>query len=250
MRDLFRIGLKIFKEEGLFSFIKKGYLYLMQFLSIPFCKHRIQDFFPSTHQEAVRFAYSRYFGLIKPAQVRSEIEALLDLLSKEKPRVLMEIGTMNGGTLFLYARIAAEDAKLLSVDLPWARYGYGYPKYKVPLYRTFVRPSQTLHLLRANSHENPTLEKVKELLDTQTIDFLFLDGDHTYQGIRQDFEMYSPLMTKGGIVGFHDIAPHPPETECDVFRFWNEIKLKYPGRHGEFVADWNQGWAGISWIRI
>ena len=82
------------------------------------------------------------------------------------------------------------------------------------------------------------------------IDFLFLDGDHTYEGIRQDFEMYSPLVKKGGIIGFHDIAPHPPETDCDVFRFWNEIKLNYPDRHGEFVADWDQGWAGISWIRI
>jgi predicted O-methyltransferase YrrM len=37
-------------------------------------------------------------------------------------------------------------------------------------------------------------------------DFLFIDGDHTYQGVKQDFQMYSPLVKKGGIVAFHDIV--------------------------------------------
>jgi len=249
MRGLFQIGIKIFREEGLLSFFNKGFLYLMQFLSIPFCKRNIQGFYPPTYPEALEFAFSKYFGLIKPAQVKSEVEALLDLLSKEKLKVVMEVGTMNGGTLYLFSRIAAEDATLLSVDLPWARYGYGYPQYKMPFYQTFIRSTQTLHLLRANSHDHSTLDKVKICLDGRPIDFLFLDGDHTYEGIHQDFEMYSPMVKKGGIVGFHDIAPHPPETDCDVFQFWNEIKLKYP-HHGEFVDDWDQGWAGISWIRI
>jgi len=250
MRGLFQIGLKIFKEEGFLSFLKKGFLYLMQFLSIPFCKRHIQGFFPPDYKDALDFAYSKYFGLIQPAQVKSEITSLMDLLFKEKPKVVMEVGTMNGGTLFLFSRIAADDALLLSVDLPWARYGYGYPKYKVPLYRSFVKPDQALHLLRANSHDASTFQKVRNLLENREIDFLFLDGDHTYEGIRQDFEMYSPLVKRGGIVGFHDIAPHPPETDCDVFRFWNEIKSHYTDNWGEFVHDWDQEWAGISWIRI
>ena len=32
------------------------------------------------------------------------------------------------------------------------------------------------------------------------IDFLFLDGDHSYEGVRRDFENYAPLVRPGGIV--------------------------------------------------
>jgi len=42
-------------------------------------------------------------------------------------------------------------------------------------------------------------------------DFLFIDGDHTYEGVEGDFEMYSPLVRRGGIIAFHDIVPGPPE---------------------------------------
>lgn len=38
------------------------------------------------------------------------------------------------------------------------------------------------------------------------IDFLFLDGDHTYEGVKRDWEAFSPFVTKSGIVVFHDTA--------------------------------------------
>jgi hypothetical protein len=33
---------------------------------------------------------------------------------------------------------------------------------------------------------------------------LFIDGDHRYEGVRRDFEMYSPLVGAGGLIAFHD----------------------------------------------
>jgi predicted O-methyltransferase YrrM len=44
------------------------------------------------------------------------------------------------------------------------------------------------------------------------LDFLFIDGDHTYEGVKQDFEMYTPLVRKGGLVAMHDIVPPPAYT--------------------------------------
>ncbi|MGC8651549.1 MAG: hypothetical protein ACP5RX_02980 [Minisyncoccia bacterium] len=55
--------------------------------------------------------------------------------------------------------------------------------------------------------------------------------------------MYSPLVRKGGIIAFHDIAIHPPETECFVHNFWKEIKNNYQNK--EIIRNKNQGWAGI-----
>jgi predicted O-methyltransferase YrrM len=80
------------------------------------------------------------------------------------------------------------------------------------------------------------------------LDFLFIDGDHTYGGVRSDFEMYAPLVRKGGIVVFHDIVKHPPHLECDVDRFWREIRQRY--RHVEIIKDPLQGWAGIGVLHV
>lgn len=75
------------------------------------------------------------------------------------------------------------------------------------------------------------------------MDLLFIDGDHSYDGISKDFEMYSPLVKKGGIIAFHDIVKHPLETGCEVNKFWNEIKKKY--KFIEIVKDRHQKGGGI-----
>jgi predicted O-methyltransferase YrrM len=250
MSGLLKIGIQIFRDEGVIPFIQKGFRYVMQFLSIPFCHKKIKNFYPQSLSDSIEFVYKRYFGLIQPAQVRKEITDLLEFLDSFKPKIVFEIGTMNGGTLFLFSRIASKDAALISVDLPWAKFGYGYPKYKIPMYESFLMPGQKLHLLRADSHALSTLNQLKVILDGKKIDFLFLDGDHTYNGVKKDFEMYNSMVRKGGIIAFHDIAPHPPETGCDVYRFWNEVKKQYPDSCREFVEDWKQGWAGIGILKI
>jgi hypothetical protein len=55
-------------------------------------------------------------------------------------------------------------------------------------------------------------------------------------------------MRRGGIIAFHDICPHPSETECEVNRFWNEIKHGY--KYVEIVEDWSQKWAGIGVLYV
>ncbi len=47
--------------------------------------------------------------------------------------------------------------------------------------------------------------------------------------------MYSPLVRKGGVVVFHDIAQHDPKVGCEVDKFWNEIKQSHA--HAEMVED-------------
>ena len=249
MRGLFHVGKIIFHEEGFRSFMYKGMRYILQLLSIPFCRCTVRRARPGTVAEALDFSYSRFFGLIEPAQVREEITTLMTVLEARSPERVMEIGTMNGGTLFLLTRAAAAESLLVSVDLPWGRFGYGYPRIKVPLYRTFAGPGQRLHLVRSDSHQRSTLDRVRSILGNGELDFLFLDGDHTYEGVKQDFEMYGPLVKSGGLIGFHDIVPHPPETGCDVFRFWQEISEKHEVVD-EFVADWDQGRGGIGLIQV
>jgi len=196
--------------------------------------------------ELFDFAFYGVGGLIKPSQIKEEFLGLLGLVRKRKPKVLMEIGTNMGGSLYMLAKAAPEDATIISIDLPGGKYGGGYPLWKMPLYRSFARAKQGIHLIRGDSHKAGTLEKAKGMLAGRKVDFLFIDADHSYAGVKRDFEMYGPLVANGGVIAFHDIVVHPMGAYCDVNRFWARIKRSH--RHVEMVKDWGQRGFGIGVI--
>lgn len=186
-------------------------------------------------RESFLFARDAMGGTIRPWQDAYEFMSLLQKVQQLKPKVVVEIGTMNGGTLFMYTRVAADDATLISIDLPHGIHGGGYPIHRSSLYRRFARPGQNIQLMRADSHLSATLDALKKALDGKAIDFLFIDGDHTYEGVRQDYEMYSPLVRSGGLVAFHDTAVDLVKERCEVNRFWAEVQENH--EHEEFVQS-------------
>ena len=90
--------------------------------------------------------------LIKPMQIKEEISELLKILDKIKPKITLEIGTANGGTLFLFSQVATNDATILSIDLPGGKFGGGYPIWKIPLYKSFARKDQKIYLIRGGKY--------------------------------------------------------------------------------------------------
>src|SRR5690606_2562268 len=159
--------------------------------------NELRSFRHRTLDELLDFAWGFANGLIGPWQVRSEIRALLELLAQRQPRAMLEIGTANGGSLFLFCRVLP-GARIISIDLPGGAFGGGYDESREPLYRAFALPGQELHLIRADSHQPATRRQAAALLQGKPLDFLFIDGDHTYSGVQADFEMYSPLVRREG----------------------------------------------------
>ena len=39
-----------------------------------------------------------------------------------------------------------------------------------------------------------------------TIDFIFIDGDHSYEACKADIAAWAPLVKKGGVIAFHDFG--------------------------------------------
>lgn len=173
------------------------------------------------------------------SQVRSEIVEFAKVLKEFAPRTSVEIGTNYGGTLFLLFGISPPDAEIISVDLPKGPFGGGYPARKIPLFKRFPQYHQKLHLLRGNSHSTEMLGRIRKILGGRLLDYLFIDADHTYSGVKNDFAMYSPLVRSGGIVAFHDIVAHRQDTSSEVHLFWGEVKGRY--RHLEFVEGVKNG---------
>jgi predicted O-methyltransferase YrrM len=177
----------------------------------------------------------------------AEFAPLLALLARRRPVVVVEVGTHRGGSFYGLCKVADQHATLVSIDLPGGLFGGGYSEAELRTMRSYGLSSQSLHFLRCDSHDLSTRDAVVKVLGGQPVDFLMIDGDHRYEGVRRDFELYAPLVGNGGLIAFHDILPHPRVPLCQVDIFWNEIKGRY--HHLELVdpaEDWGNGqWGGI-----
>jgi len=228
-------GIKILREEGLKEFLIRFFYFIntkttkiLEVLFYPYIVFKLKKIQSNNLEEIISFAWNSFFGVIRPTQIKEEILELLKIIKDQKPKYILEIGTANGGTLFLFTKIAPDDATIISIDLPKGPFGGGYPMWRSFLYQKFKKPNQKMILLREDSHKKETLEELKKILNGNQLDFLFIDGDHSYEGVKKDFQMYGSLVKKGGIVAFHDIAPKGVyELAGEVPRFWQEISKQF-----------------------
>jgi cephalosporin hydroxylase len=180
----------------------------------------------------------------------SELAPLIAVVRERQPRTVVEIGTHKGGTLFAWCQAAHPEALIVSIDLPDGLFGGGYSKEEAREFQSFAQPGQELHALRRDSHKRRTLRRLKSLLRGRPIEFLLIDGDHTYEGVRRDWEMYGPLVAPNGLIAFHDIQEHTRAPLCKVDELWAELAPHH--RTAEFVDpgdDRGLGqWGGIGVI--
>jgi len=190
--------------------------------------------------ELVSLVFQYSGSIFRPLQIEAELVQLVSEVRELSPRTVLEIGTANGGTLLLWTCLAQHDATIVSIDLPGGKFGGGYSERRASLYRRFAGKGQKLHLLRENSHAVSTCEKARRLFNGNPVDLLFIDGDHSYEGVKADWEMYSTLVRPGGMIVFHDIAGNYDDTQ--VKRLWDSIKLEF--EHREYTFGTN-GFYGI-----
>lgn len=79
--------------------------------------------------------------------------------------------------------------------------------------------------ITGDTHNPRTLESLKKKLEGRSINILFIDADHEYESVKEDFEMYSPLCSD--IIAFHDLELR----KRGVRKFWDELK----GKHKDFL---------------
>ncbi len=231
---------------------------LLGFTSIVFAKIKLKKAVAKckSWKELINLAYTFQFYVYKkeffrfgifPLQEKEELIDFLKLFIKQHPKIIFECGTASGGNLFLLTRFSDKDSIIISVDLPGGKFGGGYPSWKIPFYKSFTSYNQKIILIRDDSHKISTLESLKEVLNNRKIDVAYIDGDHTYSGVKRDYELYRSLIKPGGLMIFHDIVPHK-NRNVGVPKFWQEIHKEYEFK--EIVKDWNQNGAGIGILFI
>ena len=135
-------------------------------------------------------------------------------LLEDKCKTVLEIGTLWGGALLTMMQTEYK-SKFVSVDMFEGFYpellgeGNGDQNFginTIELVDENIKNNNPYQheydLIKGSSHDTKVINYVKE--NYPKIDLLFIDGDHTKKGVLQDWEDYSDLVTKGGIVVFDD----------------------------------------------
>jgi len=114
--------------------------------------------------------------------------------------IYLEIGAYAGASACLMLN-NEKVKKVISVDL-------GHPINQSEVLKNIKsymgHTNYNYTYVQGSSSSKKVLDDVKEILKNETIDILFIDGDHTYNGVKNDFETYSVLVSKGGYIIFDD----------------------------------------------
>jgi cephalosporin hydroxylase len=204
---------------------------------------QIEDYFNKGYAEKsvetiIHESYS--LGMV---QNHKEILGAAEFFKELNVVNFMEIGTDQGGTFAIWSKLS-KDGKRISVDIPHGQFGrLDYDEYERDNYLKSLGSDVTM--LWGSSHDYEMLQNVENIIKEDLLDFLFIDGDHTYEGVKQDYEMYSNLVNEGGWIAFHDINDTERHRLRDVYvgKLWNELK----GEKIEFNV--NADWAGIGVIK-
>ena len=120
-------------------------------------------------------------------------------------RSVVELGVFEGATTAVLRGVMSPEGSLTGVD-PFfgGRLGIRYGEW---IARREARrvPRGRVRFWRMTSHEASRRW-------TSPIDFLFVDADHAYESVRQDWDDWSLFVAPGGHVGLHDSRVHPGGT--------------------------------------
>jgi glycosyltransferase involved in cell wall biosynthesis len=78
-----------------------------------------------------------------------------------------------------------------------------------------------------------TFDEALQYFPDGDVDLIHIDGRHFYQDVKHDFESWLPKLSPRAAVLFHDINVR--EREFGVWKYWDELRIQYPGRTFSFV---------------
>lgn len=139
-------------------------------------------------------------------QYEWEFRKLYEIYTDLRPAYVLEIGTHSGGTLFFWSKFTGRYSKIAAVD-------------DQHINESLYSQWGNIDCIKGDSHSDDIKNRLRE--NYRFFDFIFIDGDHSYEGVKEDWEL--ALEFKPLIVAFHDITPHPHR---GVDKLWREIQAE------------------------
>ena len=152
-----------------------------------------------------------------------------------RPKIIVELGVHTATSYFSFCQAV----KRLNIDTAC----YGVDTWKGDEHAGFygedifekVTSHNTKEFYRFSTLIRSTFDDAKEYFIDTSIDLLHIDGFHSYEAVKHDFEAWFPKLSKNSFVFFHDINVR--ERDFGVFKFWEELKSQY----AHFQVDFGHG---------
>lgn len=172
-----------------------------------------------------------YFTQVPGWESPDEQATLFDFAHRLQPgQTIVEVGSEFGMSASIFCAAAPIGTKIFSVD---------------------IFPGSLLDMHRANLAEAKLAGRSKQLKGDSSIvgrawtlggiDLLFIDGDHSYAGVKRDIEAWIPHVRAHGIVIFHDAMPptnkhpHADGIHAEVDQAINDWLMTTIGQHSSWT---------------
>jgi hypothetical protein len=148
------------------------------------------------------------------------------LTAETRPQILVELGSHHGASFLGFCEAAAHASlgtRCHAVDTWMGDEHAGFYGEEVHARLQAIVDAEhaaSAVLLRT------TFDAARSHFADGSVDVLHIDGLHTYEAVRHDFETWLPTLSRRGVVLFHDTMVR--ERDFGVWRFWDEVSRRYP----------------------
>ena len=156
-----------------------------------------------------------------------------DLVGALRPQVIVELGTHGGLSYFCFCQAVRDhglSTRAYAVDT-W-KGDQHTDLYDEKVYEQ-VSAHNAEHYANFSTLLRMLFDEALSRFDNASVDLIHIDGYHTYEAVKGDFERWYPKLSPGGIMIFHDIAARL--LDFGAWRFWKELAEQHETfafRHG------------------
>jgi len=149
-----------------------------------------------------------------------------DFIRNARPATVVELGTHYGASFFSFcqgAKDGSPDTRLHAVDSWEGDFhsgAYGSEVFQLVSRAAALYPQAALH--------RAAFDEALDAFADGSIDLLHIDGLHTYEAVRRDYESWLPKLAGDGIVLLHDTEVRI--ADFGVWRLWRELSGQHPAK--------------------
>ena len=141
---------------------------------------------------------------------QKDVDGLKGVANSIGTKTIVEIGVSEGRSLFEWASMLEEDGLLIGIDA-----------HNIVMWDTSIMKCK-IETIEGESTEQAVEDQLVKILGDRNIDFIWIDGGHSYSTVKNDHERFSKYVRSGGLVAFHDNI-----SSKDVGRYVKELSSKH-----------------------